>query len=192
MLRLIAALLLIPLLDVLLLALVAFPLLGWKVTVLVVVLTALLGMLLVRFEGRRTLKKIQRSLVKGEPPTDELVDGALLIAAGAFFLTPGLVTDAVALILTLPPTRLPVRWALKKWVLVPMADEKTGGFATGNVYIGGFPPDDGPGPTGQGGPGGPGAGGGSVTFGDDGGEPADDSGFDRDDATDIEFEERDE
>ena len=136
--RIIAVLLLIPLLDVLVLVLVA----GWigtVQTVAVVVLTALIGMLLVRAEGRHTIRRIQRKVARGEAPTDELLDGGLLIAAGAFLLTPGLVTDAVGLLLVLPPTRYVVREAAKRWVVVPIADAKTGGFVTGEVYTTGFP-----------------------------------------------------
>jgi UPF0716 protein FxsA len=130
----------------LLVVLVAWPPLGLGPveTVALVVVTALLGMLFVRAEGRRTLAKIQRSLARGEAPTDELVDGGLLIAAGAFLLTPGFVTDLAGLLLVLPPTRIPVRWVLKKYFVVPMVDEKTGGFATGNVWTAGFPPSDTP------------------------------------------------
>jgi len=138
MLRLIAVLLLIPLLDMLLLVGMAFWI-GWEIAVLLVVLTGLVGMLLVRAEGRHTIRKIQRKLGQGEPPTDELIDGALLIAAGAFLLTPGLVTDVLGFLLVIPITRYPIRVALKKWVITPYADAKTGGFATGKVYTGGFP-----------------------------------------------------
>lgn len=138
MLRLIAVLLLIPLLDILLLLGVA-GVIGGLETVLLVVLTGLIGMLLVRAEGRHTLSKIQRKLRQGEPPTDELVDGGLLIASGAFLLTPGLVTDLVGFLLVLPITRYPIRLAIKKWVINPYVDAKTGGFATGKVYTSGFP-----------------------------------------------------
>jgi UPF0716 protein FxsA len=156
MLRLVGLLLLIPLFDALLLVFVASQI-GPVPTVLIVVLTALLGMLLVRAEGRHTLARIQQKLASGDLPADELMDGGLLIAAGAFALTPGLVTDAVALLLVLPPTRIPIRLGLKKFVVTPYVERKTGGFATGNVYIGGFPNDDaGPGP--NVGPGGPGPG----------------------------------
>ncbi|QSG06049.1 FxsA family protein [Halapricum desulfuricans] len=140
MLRLIAVLLLIPLLDIMLLLAVA-GVIGGLETVLLVVLTALVGMLLARAEGRHTISKIQRKLAQGEPPTDELVDGGLLIAAGAFLLTPGLVTDLVGLLLVVPLTRYPIRLALKKWVITPYVDSKTGGFATGEVYTVGFPGD---------------------------------------------------
>ncbi|WP_058365119.1 FxsA family protein [Haloparvum sedimenti] len=163
-----ALFLLIPLADALFLVVVADAV-GWQVTVALVVLTALLGTLLVRAEGRHTLARIQRKAASGEPPTDELLDGAMLIAAGAFLLTPGLVTDALGFLLALPPTRIPLRAALKRFVVVPYLDKQTGGFATGNVWIGGFPDGDefdgfgGVGPTGPDapGPGGSGPAGGS-------------------------------
>lgn len=138
MLRIIGVLLLIPLLDVLLLV-VLMGVVGWQIVLLAVVLSALVGLLLVRAEGRHTLARIQRKTTQGELPTDELLDGALLLIAGALLLTPGLVTDLVGLVLVVPITRYPVRLAVKKFVVVPYADAKTSGFATGNVYVGGFP-----------------------------------------------------
>jgi UPF0716 protein FxsA len=152
MLRMIALLLLIPLLDIMLLFVVG----GWigvLPTVALVVLTALIGMLLVRAEGRHTLRKIQAKLAQGEAPTDELIDGGLLLISGAMLLTPGLVTDLVGLVLVVPVTRYPVRLAAKKWFVTPYVDAKTSGFATGNVYVGGFPGGEGQGQPGPGQPG---------------------------------------
>lgn len=137
---LLALLLVVPLVDALFLIVVATEL-GWPATVALVVLTAVLGMLLLRAEGRATLARIQRKVARGAPPTDELLDGGLLIAAGAFLLTPGLVTDAVGFLLALPLTRVPIRVALKKYVVVPYIERETDGFLSGNVYIGGFPND---------------------------------------------------
>jgi len=173
MLRLIGLLLLIPLLDALLLVGVTF-VIGWQLVVLLVVLTGLVGMLLVRAESRHTLAKIRRKTAEGEAPTNELIDGGLLIVAGAFLLTPGLVTDAIGFLLVVPLTRYPIRVALKKWVITPYVDEKTGGFATGNVYVGGFPGGFDDGTPGQ--------------QGDSAGTDPD-GGFD--DATDVEFEDVD-
>lgn len=136
--RLLAVLLLVPLLDALVLVFVA-GILGWQLTVAIVVLTALIGLLFVRAEGRHTIQKIESAVARGDPPTDGLMDGALLLVAGAFLLTPGLVTDTLGLILVVPPTRYVVRSALKRWVVTPYIDRKTGGFATGNVYSFGFP-----------------------------------------------------
>ncbi|WP_372479471.1 FxsA family protein [Halomicrobium sp. HM KBTZ05] len=192
MLRVIAVLLLIPLLDALLLVVAAtqFDTLSAAVVVLLVVVTALVGMLLVRAEGRHTLRRIQEKLATGEVPTDELVDGGFLVAAGAFFLTPGFVTDLLGLLLALPITRAPIRMAAKRWLITPYLDAKAQGFVSGNVYVGGFPGqgDAGPGPSGPaGGPdSGPSDGPGTV------GSEGSPSGFDHDNATDIDFEERDE
>ncbi len=141
-----AALLVVPLADAALLVVVADAL-GWVATIALVVLTALLGSLLVRAEGRHTLRSIQRRLAAGEPPTDELLDGGLLIAAGALLLTPGLLTDAIGFALGIPLTRYPIRTALERFVVTPYLDRRTGGFATGAVWTAGFPdrePDDDP------------------------------------------------
>ncbi len=148
-------LLLIPLADIALLVVVAGAI-GWVPTVALVVLTALLGMLFVRAEGRHTLRRVQGKLAKGELPTDQMIDGGLLIAAGAFLLTPGLVTDAVGFLIALPLTRIPIRILLKKYVITPALDKRTGGFATGQVYTAGFPGDGGSNPA-DAGPGGPGS-----------------------------------
>lgn len=131
-------LLVIPLVDIALLIYVAGQI-GAVATVLLVVLTGLIGLLLVRAEGRHTLNNIQRKVTQGEAPTDELLDGGFLIAAGAFLLTPGLVTDGIGLLLVLPPSRYVIRKAVKQWIVVPALDRKSGGFVTGNVYVGGFP-----------------------------------------------------
>lgn len=136
-----AALLLVPLADAFLLVVVA-SYIGAIPTVALVVLTAILGMLFVRAEGRHTLRKMQRSAARGQIPTNEVVDGGMLIAAGAFLLTPGLVTDAIGFLLALPVTRIPIRMGLKRFVIVPLLERETGGFATGNVYTFGFPGDD--------------------------------------------------
>jgi UPF0716 protein FxsA len=194
MLRVIAVLLLIPLLDALLLVVAAtqFDTLSAAVVVLLVVVTALVGMLLVRAEGRHTLRRIQEKLATGEVPTDELIDGGFLVAAGAFFLTPGFVTDLIGLLLAIPLTRAPIRMAAKRWIITPYLDAKAQGFVSGNVYVGGFPDQGDAGP-GAGGPagGGPGPGSSSGGPGTAGGSDGSPSGFDHDNATDIDFEERD-
>ena len=136
-----AALLLVPLADAFLLVVVASHI-GALPTVALVVLTAFLGMLFVRAEGRHTLRRMQRSAASGEIPTNEVVDGGMLIAAGAFLLTPGLVTDALGFLLAFPVTRVPIRMGLKRLVIAPMLERRTDGFATGKVYTVGFPGGD--------------------------------------------------
>jgi UPF0716 protein FxsA len=137
----IALLLLIPLSDALLLVVLS-QWIQWPVIVALVVLTGLVGMLLVRAEGRATLRSVQRKLATGDLPTNELMDGGMLIAAGAFLLTPGLVTDTLGFLLALPFTRYPIREVLKRVVVKPYLDKKADGFVSGNVWVGGFPQGD--------------------------------------------------
>jgi len=136
-----ALLLLIPLADALFLVVVADAV-GAPATVALVVLTGLVGMLLVRAEGRHTIRSLQRRLATGEVPTKELMDGGLLIAAGAFLLTPGLVTDAIGFLIGVPLTRAPIRAVLERFVVRPYLDKRSSGFVSGTVYTGGFPDDD--------------------------------------------------
>lgn len=135
---LIVLLLLIPLLDLMVLVAIGTEI-GLVATTALVVLTALVGILLTRFAGRRNLARIEASIHAGDVPTDHVLDGALILAAGLLLLTPGLVTDAVALAVLFGPTRTPIRTALKRWVIVPYLDARSGGFVTGEVYAGGFP-----------------------------------------------------
>ncbi|WP_191965829.1 MULTISPECIES: FxsA family protein [Haloferax] len=138
---LLALLLLIPLSDALLLVVVA-QYIDLVPTVALVVLTGLVGMLLVRAEGRHTLRNLQTKFARGDLPTNELMDGGLLIAAGAFLLTPGLVTDTIGFLIAIPVTRYPIREVLKRVVVKPYLDKQAGGFVTGDVWTAGFPQDD--------------------------------------------------
>jgi UPF0716 protein FxsA len=85
-------------------------------TVFLVVATALLGAILVRREGTRTLRQISESLSRGVVPAEEMIDGLLIFGGGVLLLTPGVLTDVVALWLLVPFTRtLFKRWLRKKF-----------------------------------------------------------------------------
>lgn len=141
-LRLVGVLLVIPLLELMVLVVLATTVLSPPRVVALVVLTGLLGLIVVRAEGRRTLRRLRRTVARGEVPADEILDGGLVVLAGVLFLLPGIVTDAVALVLVLPPSRYPVRVALDRYVITPYVDARTDRFLTGEVYTGGFPDDD--------------------------------------------------
>jgi UPF0716 protein FxsA len=81
-------------------------------TILLVILTALLGAMLARVEGLRTLRQIQWSLSQGQIPAEELIDGVLIFAGGVLLLIPGVLTDLCALILLFPYTRM----HFKRWL----------------------------------------------------------------------------
>jgi UPF0716 protein FxsA len=68
----------------------------------------------VKWQGIFTLRRIQVELTAGRLPTRQLVDGALIILAGALMLTPGFLTDIAGILLLIPPTRIAVRSALMR------------------------------------------------------------------------------
>lgn len=75
-------------------------------TLLLCVLTAIIGGVLVKKQGVETLMKVQTSFQGGKLPVDALFDGICLVIAGALLLTPGFVTDIAGFLLLFPPFRV--------------------------------------------------------------------------------------
>ena len=88
--------------------------LGVLNTIAVLLVVSFVGAWLVRREGLGVVRAVERRLRAGEMPGRELVDGLLVLLAGALLLTPGFVTDAVGVLLLLPPVRAVVRAALRR------------------------------------------------------------------------------
>src|SRR5215211_4843473 len=74
-------------------------------TIAILVLDALLGSALLRHQGRAAWRRFNEALAEGRVPAREVFDGAMVILGGAFLITPGFITDAIGLLLLLPPTR---------------------------------------------------------------------------------------
>ena len=74
-------------------------------TIALVVFTALLGAMLLRFQGWTTLQRARMSMAQGQLPATEMMEGVLLVMAGALLLTPGFVTDTMGFLLLVPPLR---------------------------------------------------------------------------------------
>jgi len=77
---------------------------GW--TIILVVLTAVIGVWLLKLQGLSTLTRAQHKLQANELPAREILEGMGLVVAGALLLTPGFFTDAVGFFLLFPPTRI--------------------------------------------------------------------------------------
>ena len=73
-------------------------------TIGLVLLTALLGLMLLRQQGFRTLLNARNKLMQAELPTEEIVTGIFLAVGGALLLTPGFVTDFIGFMCLLPFT----------------------------------------------------------------------------------------
>ena len=74
-------------------------------TILLVMLTAVLGVSLIRQQGLSTLTKGIRRLNQAEIPAAEIIEGVLLAVAGAFLITPGFLTDFIGFMIIIPITR---------------------------------------------------------------------------------------
>ncbi|MFN3188843.1 MAG: FxsA family protein [Candidatus Paceibacteria bacterium] len=100
---------LIFLLGFALLEIFGFAWLGGKIgalwTVLLVVLTSVIGITLVRLEGLRHLMLMQAMLARGENPGSEALEVWMLLIAGVFLLIPGFFSDLAGVVLLVPPLR---------------------------------------------------------------------------------------
>lgn len=82
---------------------------GALATIGLIVGTAVLGTWMAHREGRAAWTRFQTELWSGRLPGRALTDGILILIAGAFLLTPGILTDFVGFVLLFPPTRAIVR-----------------------------------------------------------------------------------
>lgn len=86
---------------------------GWLVTLGIVLFTGILGTLLARSQGFSTWQKIQSQMASGQMPGSAMADAAMIFAAGALLMTPGLLTDAFGFALLIPPCR---EWMKKRFL----------------------------------------------------------------------------
>ncbi|MGH3978237.1 MAG: FxsA family protein [Pseudonocardiaceae bacterium] len=78
-------------------------------TIGLLLLASLVGAWLLRREGTRTIGAFSEAVRTRRPPHRELVDGVLIAAGGVLIVVPGFVSDALGLLLLLPPTRALLR-----------------------------------------------------------------------------------
>ncbi len=115
LLKLFLAFTIIPVLEIyLLIKLGTF--LGALNTVIIVILTGIIGAYLAKLEGLHTMTKVREALNRGEMPAEGMLDALLILVAGIVLLTPGFLTDIAGLLILIPQTRfLFKRWLRKKF-----------------------------------------------------------------------------
>mgnify|MGYP001281386643 CR=1 FL=1 len=74
-------------------------------TILLIFLTAFVGIYYARLEGLNTLNKGIRNIVKDQMPVYELISGALIAIGAIFLIIPGFATDIIGFLIIFPPTR---------------------------------------------------------------------------------------
>ena len=75
-------------------------------TVLLVIITALIGSSLLKQQGWSTMAKAQQSLAEGRSPAVEMLEGVVILVSGVLLLTPGFLTDGLGLLGLMPWSRL--------------------------------------------------------------------------------------
>ena len=75
-------------------------------TIGLVMLTAVIGVALLKQQGLETLTRGTRKMQLGQLPAQEMAEGLLLAVAGALLITPGFVTDIIGFLILFPPTRV--------------------------------------------------------------------------------------
>jgi UPF0716 protein FxsA len=86
--------------------------LAW--TILLVISTGMIGISLVKWQGMKAWQLVQADLAAGKSPSQSILSGVLILVAGAFLLTPGLITDTTGFLLLIPQIRRWVAAAVQK------------------------------------------------------------------------------
>ncbi|PNU19563.1 membrane protein FxsA [Geothermobacter hydrogeniphilus] len=111
---LIVIFILVPILEVYTL-IQAGALIGVGPTIALILLTGIAGAWLARSQGLELVQRIQSELAAGRMPTEELIDGAMVLVGGVVLLTPGFWTDLCGFICLVPGTRNLVKKLLRRW-----------------------------------------------------------------------------
>ncbi len=96
--------LIVPLVEIAILIQIGQVIGAWP-TILLVIVTAAIGAGLFRQQGLSTLSRVQTQLDDGNLPATELVEGVILLVAGAMLLTPGFFTDVLGFLILVPTIR---------------------------------------------------------------------------------------
>lgn len=107
-----------------------FVVIGGRIGVLAtlawIFLAALLGLTVLRLQGMATALQVRQALARDELPGRALFDGACVAFAGFLLLIPGFVTDAVAILLLLPPLRRLLFWLVARRIEAHVRVDVTG------------------------------------------------------------------
>jgi UPF0716 protein FxsA len=97
---------------------------GIPETLLLLIVVSVVGAWLAKWQGIGVVRRLQATVAQGKVPSAEILDGALIIFAGALMIAPGFLSDCVAILLLLPPVRAVVRRSLLRRI------NAGGGFTT--------------------------------------------------------------
>ena len=116
---------------------------GTLATLTLIVATGVVGAALARSQGLSALRRIQRDLAEERVPAGSLVDGAIILVAGALLMTPGILTDVFGFLCLLPGFRDLIKRVLWRRFESAVLEQRI----RVSIYSDGFDRHSGPGPT---------------------------------------------
>jgi len=108
----------IPIIEVMLFV-IAGDAFGAGPTLLMIVLTAIIGVHFLKQQGANTFLRFQEKMNKQSLPAQELIEGMILLVCGALLVTPGFFTDIIGFLGLVPAvrhywsSRLSNRWTVQ-------------------------------------------------------------------------------
>ena len=132
----------VPLAEMLLLFEVSERIGGFE-TLGLVVLTAVIGVQILKRQGLATLLRANQRLESGELPAQEIVEGMMLAGAGALLLTPGFITDSIGFVFLTGPLRRPIARHFINTGVVKAMSGGGSGFTVYSSRAGGYKTRDG-------------------------------------------------
>ena len=98
---------LIPIIEVVLFITIGKYIGLWN-TILIIIITGIIGAVIVRNQGIATLKKGLEEIKSNKIPLQSILEGIAILISSAFLLTPGFLTDVLGIILLIPMLRLKI------------------------------------------------------------------------------------
>ena len=83
-------------------------------TIALLILISAAGAWLVKREGMSVWRRFQNQVGAGSVPAKEIADGVMILFAGALLMSPGFLTDLLAIALLLPPVRAVLRGSVMR------------------------------------------------------------------------------
>lgn len=96
--------------------LVSGQIIGVWPTVLLIILTGVIGSYLAKKQGLATFYQLQRQLQTGQLPGDALLDGVCILVGGTLLLTPGFLSDILGFLLLFPTSRIFFKKLMNRWI----------------------------------------------------------------------------
>ncbi|RQD79377.1 MAG: FxsA family protein [Halanaerobium sp. MSAO_Bac5] len=97
---------------------------GVFTTIMIIVLTGVIGTIIAKMQGYMVINNIRRKLNSGQMPTDDLISALLILMGGVTLLTPGFLTDITGFLLILPGSRDLIAALVKKYFLKYVKEKK--------------------------------------------------------------------